>query len=147
VLARASPAGVYLPANARPPQSGSLTLSPAARPTVHSQGNVAAPTPYRERQRPQCSVAAALRVDRVPQFIAVTWLALMCALAPANAEKRIALVVGNGAYRHADRLTNPVNDARGMRDALTKLRRLVRVARELLEMRYARRRTAVFKPE
>jgi Caspase domain len=58
---------------------------------------------------------------RVPQFIAVTWLALICALAPANAEKRIALVVGNGAYRHADRLTNPVNDARGMRDALTKL--------------------------
>jgi hypothetical protein len=58
---------------------------------------------------------------RIPQFIAVTWLALLCALAPAYAEKRVALVVGNGAYRHADRLANPVNDARGMRDALTKL--------------------------
>jgi formylglycine-generating enzyme required for sulfatase activity len=33
-------------------------------------------------------------------------------------KKRVALVVGNGAYRHADRLDNPVNDARGMRDAL-----------------------------
>jgi formylglycine-generating enzyme required for sulfatase activity len=45
----------------------------------------------------------------------------MCALAPANAEKRVALVVGNGAYRHADRLANPVNDAQGMRDALKRL--------------------------
>jgi len=52
------------------------------------------------------------------QFIAVVALALACVLAPALAEKRVALVVGNGAYRHADRLDNPVNDARGMRDAL-----------------------------
>jgi formylglycine-generating enzyme required for sulfatase activity len=50
-------------------------------------------------------------------------LVLVCALAPANAEKRVALVVGNGAYRHAGvpKLDNPVNDARGMRDALAKL--------------------------
>jgi formylglycine-generating enzyme required for sulfatase activity len=46
----------------------------------------------------------------------------MCALAPAHAEKRVALVIGNGAYVHADKLANPVNDARGMRDALTALR-------------------------
>ncbi len=59
---------------------------------------------------------------RVPQFIAVAWLALACALAPAHAEKRVALVIGNGAYVHADNLTNPVNDARGMRDALTGLK-------------------------
>jgi uncharacterized caspase-like protein len=39
----------------------------------------------------------------------------------AHGEKRVALVVGNASYRHADRLANPVNDARGMRDALKKL--------------------------
>jgi formylglycine-generating enzyme required for sulfatase activity len=38
-----------------------------------------------------------------------------------NAERRVALVVGNAAYRHADRLPNPVNDAQDMRDALDKL--------------------------
>jgi hypothetical protein len=30
----------------------------------------------------------------------------MCALAPAYAEKRVALVIGNGAYVHADKLAN-----------------------------------------
>jgi hypothetical protein len=54
-----------------------------------------------------------------PQFIAVAWLALVCALAPAQAEKRVALVVGNGAYLHANRLDNPLN--RGMHDALAAL--------------------------
>jgi uncharacterized caspase-like protein len=54
--------------------------------------------------------------------IAVAWLALVCALAPAHAEKRVALVIGNAAYVNADRLANPVNDARGMRDALTALK-------------------------
>jgi uncharacterized caspase-like protein len=32
-----------------------------------------------------------------------------------------ACVVGNAAYRHAERLANPVNDAKGVRDALQKL--------------------------
>jgi formylglycine-generating enzyme required for sulfatase activity len=59
---------------------------------------------------------------RVSQFIAVTWLALVCVVAPACAEKRVALVVGNSTYRHADKLANPVNDARGMRDALNGLK-------------------------
>jgi formylglycine-generating enzyme required for sulfatase activity len=58
---------------------------------------------------------------RVLQFIAVVGLALACALAPARAEKRVALVVGNGAYLHADKLANPVNDARGVRDALKQI--------------------------
>jgi TRAP-type mannitol/chloroaromatic compound transport system substrate-binding protein/uncharacterized caspase-like protein len=30
---------------------------------------------------------------------------------PAHAEKRVALVIGNGSYAHAGRLANPVNDA------------------------------------
>ena len=56
---------------------------------------------------------------RIAQIIAAACLTLLCALAPAHAaEKRVALVVGNGAYRHADRLDNPVNDARSVRDAL-----------------------------
>jgi formylglycine-generating enzyme required for sulfatase activity len=59
---------------------------------------------------------------RIVQVIAALWLALVCVLAPAHAEKRVALVVGNGAYVHADRLANPVNDARGMRDALAALK-------------------------
>jgi uncharacterized caspase-like protein len=43
---------------------------------------------------------------------------LLCTVVTGYAEKRVALVVGNGAYRHADKLVNPVNDARGMRDKL-----------------------------
>jgi tetratricopeptide (TPR) repeat protein len=38
-----------------------------------------------------------------------------------HAEKRVALVVGNAAYRHADKLDNPVNDAQAVREALEKL--------------------------
>jgi Caspase domain len=61
-----------------------------------------------------------------PGLIAVAWLIfaglpLMFAPAPAHAEKRVALVVGNASYRNADRLANPINDARGMRDALARL--------------------------
>jgi hypothetical protein len=41
---------------------------------------------------------------------------LVCAVAPGHAEKRVALVIGNGAYRYADKLANPVNVARGIRD-------------------------------
>ncbi len=59
---------------------------------------------------------------RIAQIIAAAWLMLLGLFAPAHAEKRVALVVGNGAYVHADTLTNPVNDARGMRDALTGLK-------------------------
>jgi hypothetical protein len=59
---------------------------------------------------------------RIARIIAAAWLMLLCALAPSHAEKRVALVVGNGAYRHADKLANPINDARGMRDALSELK-------------------------
>jgi hypothetical protein len=52
------------------------------------------------------------------KIIAAMWLAFLCTLGTAHADKRVALVIGNGAYRHADRLDNPVNDARGVRDAL-----------------------------
>jgi uncharacterized caspase-like protein len=35
--------------------------------------------------------------------------------------ERVALVIGNSAYEHADGLTNPVIDARSVRAALTKI--------------------------
>jgi uncharacterized caspase-like protein len=40
---------------------------------------------------------------------------------PAAADKRVALVVGNSAYVHANPLPNPVNDASDMAKALTKV--------------------------
>jgi uncharacterized caspase-like protein len=59
---------------------------------------------------------------RVLQIVAAAALALACVLAPAYAEKRVALVIGNGAYVHTDRLDNPVNDARRMKEALARLK-------------------------
>ena len=40
---------------------------------------------------------------------------------PSHAERRVALVIGNGDYQHADKLANPVTDARRLRDTLGKL--------------------------
>lgn len=47
-------------------------------------------------------------------------LAIMFA-APALAEKRVALVIGNAAYRHAPALANPKNDAEGVAASLQRL--------------------------
>jgi uncharacterized caspase-like protein len=47
-------------------------------------------------------------------------LALLAAAGPAAAE-RLALVIGNGAYREAPALANPAADARGMAAALARL--------------------------
>ncbi len=46
--------------------------------------------------------------------------ALAC-IVPAAAETRVALVIGNGAYKNAGPLKNPANDARRMSEALGKL--------------------------
>ena len=50
-------------------------------------------------------------------------IAALLALAPvaAQAEKRVALVIGNSAYRNTPALPNPHNDAATIADALTKL--------------------------
>ena len=46
----------------------------------------------------------------------------LCSLsAQAASERRVALVIGNGAYKHVATLANPANDARAMADALRKL--------------------------
>ena len=42
-------------------------------------------------------------------------------IAPAHAEKRVALVIGNNDYRNVPRLQKAVNDARTMSDALKQL--------------------------
>jgi uncharacterized caspase-like protein len=42
-------------------------------------------------------------------------------VAPPPAQKRVALVMGNSAYRHVAKLANPANDAAGMAAALTRL--------------------------
>ena len=44
--------------------------------------------------------------------------ALLLAVAPAKAEKRLALVIGQSAYRSVVALPNPSNDARKMTDML-----------------------------
>ena len=58
---------------------------------------------------------------------AAVGISLLCAamyvaaILPANAEKRIALVVGNSAYRNVPPLTNPANDAKLIADTLQSL--------------------------
>ena len=48
--------------------------------------------------------------------------------APAHAEKRVALVVGNNDYRNVPKLQKAVNDARTMGDTLKQLGFTVMVA-------------------
>ena len=48
-------------------------------------------------------------------------LVLMLLASGAEAQKRVALVIGNGAYQHTGKLTNPKNDAGDMIAALGKL--------------------------
>ena len=48
-------------------------------------------------------------------------LALAAGMNPALADKRVALVIGNSAYKHASELANPRNDAADMAAALKRL--------------------------
>lgn len=52
-------------------------------------------------------------------FAALFWIVLQ--LADAIASGRIALVIGNSAYRNAAPLKNPVNDAKGIAAKLEEL--------------------------
>jgi invasion protein IalB len=55
--------------------------------------------------------------------VALLWLAAtLLASVPAYAERRVALVIGNGAYTHAASLPNPSNDADAVGAALQRLR-------------------------
>src|ERR1700759_758240 len=51
-------------------------------------------------------------------FVCVAMLPLM--ISAASAEKRVALVIGNGAYKNAPKLPNPPNDASDVAASLAK---------------------------
>lgn len=55
-------------------------------------------------------------MTRLTTMLCGLWAALVMSVAPAAAEKRVALVIGNSAYQNASRLANPVNDAKAMAD-------------------------------
>jgi uncharacterized caspase-like protein len=57
-------------------------------------------------------------VTRALSALAATWL---IAIAPALAQERVALVIGNSGYQHATALANPVSDAKAMSAALKDL--------------------------
>src|ERR1700716_3950189 len=63
----------------------------------------------------------------VSLVLAVT-AALLALAAPAHAEKRVALVIGNNDYRYVPKLQKAVNDARTMGDTLKQLGFTVMVA-------------------
>jgi hypothetical protein len=48
-------------------------------------------------------------------------ISLIMSAQPATAAKRVALVIGNGAYQNAEPLPNPINDGRAVADALRRL--------------------------
>jgi caspase domain-containing protein len=58
---------------------------------------------------------------RTAVLAAVAVLSLVAFAAPASAEKRVALVIGNNDYRNIPPLKKAVNDARAMGDALKQL--------------------------
>ncbi len=66
-----------------------------------------------------------LAASLVAASIAVTLAALV---SPAQAAKRVALVVGNNDYRNVPKLLKAVNDARTMGDTLKQLGFTVMVA-------------------
>ncbi len=71
-----------------------------------------------------------LRMRWLSGFLAITGVAaaLVAVAAPAQAEKRVALVVGNNDYRNVPKLQKAVNDARTMGDTLKQLGFTVMVA-------------------
>jgi uncharacterized caspase-like protein len=48
---------------------------------------------------------------RLSIIACTVWMALLGVVLPSYADKRVALVIGNSAYRNAASLTNPANDA------------------------------------
>ena len=57
-------------------------------------------------------------VEWLTRFVAAIVLGMACISAPAFADKRIALVIGNSAYQNVARLDNPKNDAKLMAETL-----------------------------
>jgi uncharacterized caspase-like protein len=55
------------------------------------------------------------------RLLALIWLLVISAASTAHAEKRVALVIGNAAYKNAVTLQNPRNDATDVSEALKRL--------------------------
>ena len=51
---------------------------------------------------------------RLTTILCGIWTAMALCVGPAQAEKRVALVIGNSDYQNASKLANPVNDAKAM---------------------------------
>jgi TRAP-type mannitol/chloroaromatic compound transport system substrate-binding protein/uncharacterized caspase-like protein len=64
-------------------------------------------------------------------YFLIAFLLMGVVSVQARAEKRVALVIGNGNYAHAGRLANPVNDATDMAALLKSLRFDVVLGRDL----------------
>jgi Caspase domain len=69
------------------------------------------------------SLMMAILRKHLPGLIMLSLAAAVAlvSVSPAAADKRMALVIGNGAYRNAPRLPNPANDARDVAAALKRL--------------------------
>ena len=52
-----------------------------------------------------------MRALRIATLVGWGVIVLLFDLVPAAAQKRVALVIGNGKYEHVPRLSNPQNDA------------------------------------
>jgi len=70
-------------------------------------------------------------------FACVVLVSLMAVAAPAHAEKRVALVIGNNDYRNVPKLQKAVNDARTMGDTLKQLGFNVMVAENLNRQQFS----------
>jgi hypothetical protein len=71
-------------------------------------------------------------------FLVVFGLAAALWPMAANAERRVALVIGNSAYQHATALRNPGNDANDVAEALRKLGFDVQLGVDLDQQGFAR---------
>lgn len=57
-------------------------------------------------------------INRIVASTLFVMLLLLASTASAQSQRRVALVIGNGAYQHAGALRNPPNDARRMAEVL-----------------------------
>jgi hypothetical protein len=57
-------------------------------------------------------------IEWLTRFVAAVVVGTACLSAPAFADKRIALVIGNSAYQNVVRLDDPKNDAKLMAETL-----------------------------
>ena len=60
-------------------------------------------------------------LGRQAALLAVLLSAVLPAALSAQAERRVALIIGNGAYQNVGPLRNPVNDARAMAQTLSRM--------------------------